>query len=83
MQIKEFQSEENAGERIDKFLTEKVPELLKRGESPAGTIFSRWIHCRRSSPPVAPSRSVRPSGGSPPPGPPKSFPVPAAPTRRY
>ena len=26
MQIKEFQSEENAGERIDKFLTEKVPE---------------------------------------------------------
>ena len=27
MQIKEFQSEENAGERIDKFLTEKVPEL--------------------------------------------------------
>lgn len=26
-QIKEFQSEENAGERIDKFLTEKVPEL--------------------------------------------------------
>ena len=25
MQIKEFQSEENAGERIDKFLTEKVP----------------------------------------------------------
>lgn len=24
MQIKEFQSEENAGERIDKFLTEKM-----------------------------------------------------------
>ena len=29
MQIKEFQSEENAGERIDKFLTEKVPELSR------------------------------------------------------
>ena len=29
MQIKEFQSEENAGERIDKFLTEKMPELSR------------------------------------------------------
>ena len=29
MQIKEFQSEENARERIDKFLTEKVPELSR------------------------------------------------------
>ena len=29
MQIKEFQSEENAGERIDKFLTEKVSELSR------------------------------------------------------
>ena len=29
MQISEFQSEENAGERIDKFLTEKVPGLFR------------------------------------------------------
>ena len=29
MQIKEFQSEENAGERIDKFRTEKVTEISR------------------------------------------------------